>query len=104
MSDKIYPLICTRGVIIFPNQEIVIDVGREASLKAIENAQDNYDDQIVLFSQKKMDQENPQEDDIYHVGTLCEIPRIIPRTPEKVDRWIPIRNGARRIITKCKGR
>lgn len=64
MSDKIYPLICTRGVIIFPNQEIVIDVGREASLKAIENAQDNYDDQIVLFSQKKMDQENPQEDDI----------------------------------------
>ena len=96
MSDKIYPLICTRGVIIFPNQEIVIDVGREASLKAIENAQDNYDDQIVLFSQKKMDQENPQEDDIYHVGTLCEI-----RHVRRFDKFLRVKfRGLSRVRLK----
>ena len=37
MTLKTYPLICTRGVIIFPDQEVVIDVGRPASLAAIEN-------------------------------------------------------------------
>ena len=54
-----YPLICTRGVIVFPGQEIVIDVGREASLKAVENAQDNYESKVCLFSQKDMKVENP---------------------------------------------
>ena len=39
--SQTYPLVCTKGVIIFPDQEIVIDVGREASLKAVENARDN---------------------------------------------------------------
>ena len=40
--SQTYPLVCTRGVILFPEQEIVIDVGRQPSLKAIENAQDNF--------------------------------------------------------------
>ncbi len=73
MNTKTYPIICTRGVIVFPGQEIVIDVGRPASLKAIENAQDNFNDRICMFSQVNMDTENPGEQDIYHVGTLCEI-------------------------------
>ena len=68
-----YPLICTRGVIVFPGQEIVIDVGREPSLKAVENAQDNYEEKVCLFSQKEMQTDNPTIDDIYGVGTLCEI-------------------------------
>ncbi|MCF0106475.1 MAG: endopeptidase La [Holdemanella sp.] len=68
-----YPLICTRGVIIFPGQEIVIDVGRKPSLDAVYNAQDHYEDKIVLFSQKRMEVDKPGQDDIYTVGTLCEI-------------------------------
>lgn len=68
-----FPIICTRGVVLFPDQEIVIDVGRTASLQSIENAQDNYGDRICMFSQKNMNEENPGPDDIYHVGTLCEI-------------------------------
>ena len=39
--SQIYPLVCTRGVVILPGQDIVIDVGREVSLKAVDNAQDN---------------------------------------------------------------
>ena len=73
MDVKTYPLICTRGVIVFPDQEIVIDVGREQSLHAIENSQDNFDDKVCLFSQIRMEKENPGAEDIYTVGTLCEI-------------------------------
>ncbi|WP_297236551.1 endopeptidase La [uncultured Faecalicoccus sp.] len=71
--SQTYPLVCTRGVILFPEQEIVIDVGREPSLKAIENAQDNYEDKVVLFSQIDLQINDPTIEDIYQVGTLCEI-------------------------------
>lgn len=59
MELNTYPLVCTRGVVLYPNQEIVIDVGRGASVHAVENAQDNYDKKICLFSQKELEQENP---------------------------------------------
>ena len=42
MELNTYPLVCTRGVVLYPNQEIVIDVGRDTSVHAVENAQDNY--------------------------------------------------------------
>ena len=71
-----YPLICTRGVIVFPGQEIVIDVGREASLKAVDNAQNNYEEKVCLFSQKQMQIDNPEIDDIYAIGMLCEIKHV----------------------------
>lgn len=76
MNTKTYPIVCTRGVIVFPGQEIVIDVGRDASLKAIENSQDNYNDRICMFSQKNMSDETVDQDNIYSVGTLCEIRHI----------------------------
>ncbi len=81
-----YPLICTRGVIIFPGQEIVIDVGREPSLKAVENAQDNYEEKICLFSQKEMQTDNPSMEDIYGIGTLCEI-----RHVRRFDKFLRIK-------------
>ena len=34
------PLVCTRGVVVFPNQEVIIDVGREKSTRAVEEAQE----------------------------------------------------------------
>ena len=83
-------------MILFPDQEIVIDVGREQSLKAIENAQDNYDDQIVLFSQLKMERENPTENDIYTVGTLCEI-----RHVRRFDKFLRVKfKGLERVKLK----
>ena len=76
MNSKTYPIICTRGVNVFPGQELVIDVGRANSLKAVENAQDNYNDRICMFTQSNLNVDNPGGDDIYHVGTLCEIRHI----------------------------
>lgn len=93
MTVKTYPLICTRGVIIFPDQEVVIDVGRPASLAAIENAQDNHGDLICLFSQKRMEEENPGADDLYQVGTLCEI-----RHVRRFDKFVRVKfRGLERV-------
>ena len=87
------PLVCTRGVVIFPGQDIVIDVGREASLNAVDNAQDNYEGKIILVSQKDITNENPGFEDVYHVGTLCEI-----RHVRRFDKFIRVKfRGLRRV-------
>lgn len=74
--SQIYPLVCTRGVVILPGQDIVIDVGREVSLKAVDNAQDNYEGKVILVSQKDVSVEDPGQEDLFGVGTLCEIRHI----------------------------
>ena len=68
-----YPVICTRGVIIFPNQEVIIDVGREISVKAFKMAQTNSDSLLWIVSQKDMMIDNPTTEDMFRYGTLCHI-------------------------------
>lgn len=70
------PLVCTRGVIVFPNQEIIIDVGREKSIRAVENGRQQENRQVVLVSQKDLTLEDPKMEDLYTVGTLCEVRHI----------------------------
>ena len=93
METRKYPLICTRGVVVFPNQEVVIDVGRPKSMASVENAQENFEDQVVLFSQKQIDIENPSVDDIYQVGVLCEI-----RHVRRFDKFLRVKfKGLERV-------
>lgn len=70
------PLVCTRGVVVFPNQEVIIDVGREKSTRAVEEAQENYQSQVVLVAQRDLTVENPDVNDVYSFGTLCQIKHI----------------------------
>ncbi len=67
------PVVCTRGVIVFPNQEIIIDVGRKKSVNALEEAQQHFDSHVFLVAQKELAIEDPQLEDLYEMGTLCTI-------------------------------
>ena len=71
-----YPVICTRGVLIFPNQDVLIDVGRPMSLAALKKAQEDYSSMVWVVSQKDIMVENPTEQDIYSFGTLCTIKHV----------------------------
>lgn len=70
------PLVCTRGVVVFPNQEVIIDVGREKSTRAVEEAQEKYESQVVLVAQQDLALEEPDVNDVYSYGTLCQIKHI----------------------------
>lgn len=70
------PLVCTRGVIVFPDQEVIIDVGRDKSIRAIEESQENFQSQIILVAQHDVAKEDPNLDDLYSYGTLCKIKHI----------------------------
>ena len=70
------PLLPLRGVLVFPYMVIHLDVGREKSINAIEEAM-LEDKKIFLATQIEAQTDDPEEDDIYQVGTLAEIKQIL---------------------------
>lgn len=88
-----YPLVCTRGVIVFPNQEIVIDVGRAKSCHAVETAQEQYQGQVVLVAQRDLTVEDPDVNDLYSFGTLCQVKHI-----RRMDGYLRVKfRGIKRV-------
>ncbi|MBQ1477930.1 MAG: endopeptidase La [Erysipelotrichaceae bacterium] len=67
-----YPLLCTRGAVIFPLQDMTIEVGRNVSIDAV-NYAINHNINIVLVSQTDLTVDSPTLDDVYKVGTVCRI-------------------------------
>lgn len=70
------PLLPLRGVLVFPHMVIHLDVGREKSINAIEEAM-LEDKKIFLATQKEAQTDDPGEDDIYQIGTIAEIKQIL---------------------------
>ncbi|MFX0548634.1 endopeptidase La [Hathewaya histolytica] len=69
-------MIPLRGINVFPGMVIHFDVGREKSIKALESAMVN-EQEIFLVSQRKAKTEEPTEEDIYNVGTICTIKQLL---------------------------
>ncbi|MGP7977383.1 MAG: LON peptidase substrate-binding domain-containing protein [Desulfobaccales bacterium] len=72
----VLPLLAVRDVVVFPNMVLPLFVGREASVLAIEAAlaQDRL---LLLATQKDQAVENPEGEDIYPVGTVSLILRML---------------------------
>ena len=74
--ERELPVIPLRGLAIFPYMILNFDIGREMSLKALEEAMLN-DEVIFLTSQKDPEIDNPDEDDFYKVGTISKVKQMI---------------------------
>ncbi|MEG1310723.1 MAG: endopeptidase La [Romboutsia sp.] len=77
------PLIPLRGLAIFPYMILNFDVGREVSLKALDEAM-LKDELVFLTSQKKAEVDEPIEEDFYHIGTICKVKQMIKLPGETV--------------------
>jgi ATP-dependent Lon protease len=70
------PMIAVRGLIVFPFMVVHFDVAREPSKRAIDASL--MDDQLIfLAAQRDINDENPDPEDIYEVGTVAEIRQIL---------------------------
>lgn len=67
------PVIATRGIVVFPNQDIMIEVGREKSMNAVEESNNYFNGHVWLVSQKDILVDDPTEQDLFNFGTLCRI-------------------------------
>lgn len=73
---ELVPILPLRNNVLFPGVVIPISVGRERSLKAIKKA---YKEQkyIGVIAQRDMQVEDPEAEDLYNIGTLARIIKMI---------------------------
>ncbi len=76
------PIVALRGLTVFPGMSLHFDVGRKKSIAALKNAMNN-DQRIFLVAQKDAGVNEPELDDLYEVGVVCEIKQMIkiPNSP-----------------------
>jgi ATP-dependent Lon protease len=70
---KTLPMIPLRDIIAFPHIVMPLIVGRPKSIKALDEALTSDDKLVFLPSQKNSRVNDPKEEDIYQVGTICRI-------------------------------
>ena len=70
------PLVALRGMNAFPKMTLHFDVERPISTAAIDAAVGS-DQKIFLVTQKEVLMENPKEEDLYTVGTVCNVAQIL---------------------------
>ncbi|HLR40812.1 MAG TPA: endopeptidase La [Virgibacillus sp.] len=82
------PLLPLRGLLVFPSMVLHLDVGRDKSVTAIEKAMMG-DQTILLAAQKQISLEEPESNDIYHIGTIA-----------KVKQMLKLPNGTHRVLVE----
>lgn len=87
-TKRVLPLIALRGLWIFPHMVIHFDVGREKSLKSLDEAL-LQDSEVLLCSQKDLKVEDPKEEDIYPMGTIAV-----------VKQTLKLPNGTTRVLVE----
>ncbi len=70
------PLLPLRGLLVYPSMVLHIDVGRNRSVAALEQAM--LEDQLILLvTQKEVHDEQPDEQDLYSVGTMAYVKQML---------------------------
>ncbi|EJQ99176.1 endopeptidase La [Bacillus cereus] len=87
-NERIVPLLPLRGILVYPTMVLHLDVGRDKSIQALEQAA--MDENIIFLAmQKEMNIDDPKEDDIYSVGTVA-----------KVKQMLKLPNGTLRVLVE----
>ncbi|WP_096435974.1 endopeptidase La [Alteribacter populi] len=86
--QRTLPLLPLRGLLVYPTMVLHLDVGRKKSVQALENAMIE-DHEIFLSTQKEISVDEPESDDIYHIGTLA-----------KVKQMLKLPNGTIRVLVE----
>ncbi len=80
-EKNILPMMSLREVVMFPRSIVPLFVGREASIKAIEEAISEHDKKIFLVTQQFPEKEKPEPEDLFRVGTVSKILQML-RLPD----------------------
>lgn len=70
------PMVALKGLVVFPEMTIHIDIGRKKSVQAVKSAMANKTN-IFLCTQIDIECDDPRIDDIYTMGVVCEIKQVV---------------------------
>jgi ATP-dependent Lon protease len=75
-KERLIPLLPLRGLLVYPTMVLHLDVGREKSVSALEQAM--VDDHLILLStQEEIHIDEPTEEQIYKVGTIAHVKQML---------------------------
>ena len=74
--SKIYPILPLRDIVVFPYMIVPLFVGREKSVKALEQVM-NSEKKILLVAQKDASLDEPGAEDLYLMGTLANVLQLL---------------------------
>src|SRR5205807_4497249 len=75
-ETRAYPVLPLRNIVVFPHVIVPLFVGREKSVRALEEVMRN-DTFILLATQKNASDDDPATDAIYEVGTLASVLQLL---------------------------
>lgn len=75
-SKTLYAVLPLRDIVVFPHMIVPLFVGREKSIRALEEAM-GQNKQILLATQKNASDDDPKADDIYDIGTLANVLQLL---------------------------
>ena len=76
-EEREYPLMPLRDLVLFPTMVLPLFVGRGFSIKAVEEAS-KKDKLLFLTLQKDKDTEEPRREDLYDIGVISHVLRVVP--------------------------
>jgi ATP-dependent Lon protease len=79
-KTMVMPLLPLRDVVVFPHMIVPLFVGREKSIAALESAM-KYEKGIFMVAQKNAKKDDPNQEDIYNIGTIGIIIQLL-RLPD----------------------
>ena len=71
-----YSVLPLRDLVIFPGMIVPLFVGRQKSIKALEQAV-QQNNKIILVSQKEANNDDPKPQDLYRVGVVCQVLQVL---------------------------
>ncbi len=74
--DRVYPVLPLRDIVVFPGMIVPLFVGREKSVKALEEVMRD-DKHILIVTQKDAQNDDPTPDEIYENGTIASVLQLL---------------------------
>ncbi len=98
-KGQLFPVLPLRDIVVFPHMIVPLFVGREKSVRALEDVMAD-DKQILLVAQKDASQDEPGSKDIYDVGTVSTVLQLL-KLPDGTVKVL-VEGGQRARITGYK--
>ncbi len=95
-TGEVFPVLPLRDIVVFPHMIVPLFVGREKSVRALEDVMKD-DKQILLVAQKNAADDDPSADEIYDVGTVSTVLQLL-KLPDGTVKVL-VEGGQRARIT-----
>jgi ATP-dependent Lon protease len=100
-ENRAYPVLPLRDIVVFPHMIVPLFVGREKSIKALEEVM-RSDTFILLATQKNASDDDPATDSIYSIGTLASVLQLL-KLPDGTVKVL-VEGAARAQVKSYTGR